>query len=110
MIKKIMPSQQEKCRRKHIRNNLKQQERESFVQSLPVNQEVFKQLFDYLNAELQLHGCNHTDKLTRYFLDKNCANTDEVIEWLNEHGGFCDCEIVWNVEDEFLNMRVHDER
>ena len=74
-----MPNEQEKEHRKDIRDRLKQQERDNFVQSLPVNQEVFKQLFDYLDAELQLHGCNHTDKLTRYFLDKNCANTDEVI-------------------------------
>jgi hypothetical protein len=99
-----MPNEQEKEHRKHIRDQLKQQERDSFVQSLPVNQEVFKQLFDYLDAELQLHACDHTDTLTRYFLDKTCANADEVIEWLNEHGGFCDCEIVWNVEQVFQDM------
>ena len=104
-----MPSQKEKEQRKHIRDRLKQQERDSFVQSLPVNQEVFKHLFDYLDAQLQLHGCNHTDMLTREFLANNCVKTEEVIEWLNEHGGFCDCEVLLNVEDEFLNMRVHDE-
>ena len=104
-----MPNHQEKAQRKIIRNNLKQQEREEFIESLPADQAVFKMLFDYLDEKLG-KGCDHTDMLTREFLDKNCDNTQEIIAWLNEHGGFCDCEILWNVELEFLDMKVHDEQ
>jgi len=98
----------EKESRKVIRSQLKQQEREQFVGSLPADQALFKRLFDYLDEKLQI-GCNHTDKLTRDFLATNCDNTEEIIEWLNKHGGFCDCEILWNVEQEFQDMKVHDE-
>ena len=38
-----MPSNQEKAYRKTIRNQLKQQEREEFVESLPADRALFKQ-------------------------------------------------------------------
>ena len=84
-----MPSQQEKSNQKTIHAQLKTQEREQFVASLPADQELFKWLFDYLDVKLG-NRCDHTDTLTREFLDKNCDNTQEIIAWLNEHGGFCD--------------------
>ena len=100
-----MPSKQE---RQAIRVQLKQQEREAFVESLPVDQALFKRLFDYLDEKLHI-GCNHTDMLTREFLGKNCDNTEEIIAWLSEHGGFCDCEVLWNVDQVFQDMKVHHE-
>jgi hypothetical protein len=40
--------------------------------------------------------------LTKEFLDKNAiSNASNVIDWLAEHGGFCDCEILINVDQLF---------
>jgi hypothetical protein len=100
---------QDKFRRQAIRSQLKQKEREQFMQSLPADQRLFKQLFDYLDKKLHV-GCNHTDKLTRAFLNNNnCCNVSSIIEWLNENGGFCDCEVLLNAEQIFQDMKIHYE-
>ena len=47
--------------------------------------------------------------LKRTFLDKKgVSNTAQVIKWLADNGGFCDCEVLANVEDlfDYLNPPV----
>lgn len=40
--------------------------------------------------------------LTKQFLKiKRVRNTDEVEKFLKENGGFCDCEVLYNVEEKF---------
>ena len=34
---------------------------------------------------------------TKRFLKKNRLNVEDTVEWLQLNGGYCDCEVVWNV-------------
>ena len=95
-----MPSQDEKARRKQILDRLAKKQQEEFDQSLPLSREKFQKLFDFLDAELD--DCDDTLKLTKQFLSmESVSNLDEVIHWLEEHGGYCDCEVLANVEEQF---------
>ncbi|MEO6723232.1 MAG: DUF2695 domain-containing protein [Ferruginibacter sp.] len=97
-----MPDKSEKERRKQIMDDLKKKADQEFESSSPMSREHFKILFDYLDTELTDKGCNDTNSLTKAFLlQSKIENVDEVLEWLAEHGGYCDCEILANVEEQF---------
>lgn len=83
-------------------DNLKKKADQEFENSLLIDRESFQKLFDYLDAELTDKNCNDTNSLTKTFLlQTNIQNVDEVLEWLTEHGGYCDCEILANIEEQF---------
>ena len=95
-----MPSDEEKLRRKQILDDLSRREKETFEKSLPMSRKIFQLLFDFLDNELS--DCDDTLKLTQEFLQESkIANVDLVIQWLEEHGGYCDCEVLANIEEEF---------
>jgi hypothetical protein len=59
-------------------------------------------LFDHLEQELTKHGCNHSRDITEDWLSDNCrANAVEVLTWLDNHGGYCDCEVMYNAEPQW---------
>ena len=81
---------------------LRRKAAEEFDNSLPMKRELFNKLFDHLDAGLQNEACDHSLALTEQFLAaKEVDNVDEVIAWLGDWGGYCDCEILFNVEEKF---------
>ncbi|RYZ18645.1 MAG: DUF2695 domain-containing protein [Chitinophagaceae bacterium] len=95
-----MPSQDEKERRKQILDELTKKQQKEFNDSLPLSREKFQQLLDFLDAELD--DCDDTLKFTKEFLSQEkVPNVEDVIKWLEEHGGYCDCEVLANIEEHF---------
>lgn len=93
---------EEKIRRKQALSELAQKQRQEFEQSLPVKREIFENLFDYLDDQLEESGCDHTNRLTvTFFKNDKIENIEMVLDWLAENGGYCDCEILANVEEKF---------
>ena len=87
---------------KKMRQHYKDLQRQAFESSLPMARELFLDLFDYLNEQSETTGCNHDFSLTEQFLrDKQVNNVEEVLEFLRENGGYCDCEVIFNVEEKF---------
>ena len=87
---------------KKMRQHYKDLQRQVFESSLPMARELFLDLFDYLNEQSETTGCNHDFSLTEQFLrDKQVNNVEEVLEFLRENGGYCDCEVNFNVEEKF---------
>ena len=81
----------------------KQQERQKLADSIPMSHQNLSDLFDYLDSAL-VDGCDHTLRLTEQFLRKCNVDSQSVVPWLNEHGGYCDCEVLANVEDKFAEI------
>lgn len=64
--------------------------------------ELFDQLFDVLDERLSEVDCDHTLRVTEDFLgEANEVEAEDVLAWLLDRGGVCDCEIQANLEDEF---------
>lgn len=100
-----MPDKDETERRRQIRRELREKANLKFEQSLSVSREIFKSIFDFINKHLLENEWDNTLKLTRKFLEENqITNTDEVISWLQNNGGYCDCEVLYNVEEQFDNV------
>ena len=91
----------DKAARKKLKKDYAQQERAEFEKSLPMPRGLFEDLFDFLDENLGEAGCLETPALTIEFLEHNDIDCEPVLTWLAEHGGYCDCEILANVEEKF---------
>ena len=92
----------EKQKRKEARKVLAQKELDSFRASLPMEEKCFVALFHFLDKALQECPCDHTLRHTTLFLTENkVSDIEKVITWLTSHGGYCDCEVLNNVEEQF---------
>lgn len=87
--------------KKELKAKFKQQEKEIFFDSLPFEKEKFEELFDYLDEYSEENSCDHTNKATISFLEKNNLPVEKSLEWMKEYWGYCDCEILANVESSF---------
>ncbi len=97
-----MPDKNETERRRQIKRELREKAKLEFERSLPISRERFNTLFDFLDELLSENECDDTLTLTRKFLEENkITNTDEVVSWLHNNGGYCDCEVLYNVEEQF---------
>jgi len=63
---------------------------------LPVDQAILLDMFGFLRGKLKGLECDHTHKLTVEWLKENghAAKTDEIVRWLIECGGECDCKVI----------------
>lgn len=96
-----MNGQSERDKRKETLRQLKAKEKETFDSSLPMERRIFQELFDHLDDNLG-DECDHSLTITTEFLTrKGIENIDKVVEWLNHNGGYCDCEVLMNVEEKF---------
>ena len=96
-----MSEQSEKDKRKEILRQLKSKEKENFDNSLPMDKGIFQELFEHLDEYLG-DECDHSLTMTKEFLkEKGIENIDKVVEWLSDNGGYCDCEVLMNVEEKF---------
>jgi hypothetical protein len=70
----------DKKKRKEISDRLRKEKLIEFRQSLPIDENLFPKLFDFLEDGLEKNGCNHNSLITEKFLQKNgITNATEVI-------------------------------
>ena len=81
----------------------KRRQREAFLASLPMSEDLFRELYDHLDEQLGEQGCQDDLRLTEAFLTDHGCDADEVLEWLEDQGAGCDCEVLANVEEQFDN-------
>lgn len=93
-----MPNNDEKARRKELLHSLRDEERRKQRESFPAPMLLLKGLFDFLDLRLSENGCDDTLTFTREYIRQSAMNEDETIRGLAQQGGFCDCEVLNNVE------------
>ncbi len=76
------------------------QQRKAALAALPLPLPELKAMFDMLDVEFPRQGCDHTRRLTRAWLESRGHDVARVFVWLDAQGGFCDCEILANVEQQ----------
>lgn len=63
---------------------------------------VIKKLLDYLDDALGDSNCRDDLTLTEAFLRSQTGiDAKRIIAWLKEHGGYCDCEVLANIDELF---------
>ena len=98
-----MTSPDEKRRRKDVLRGVKRQQRDRAKAGMPISKPVLRELLQYVEKAVNAHGCGHSLSLrhTRAFLEEHHLAVASVVPWLNEYGGYCDCEVAANVLSEW---------
>ena len=94
-----MPSKEEKRRRAQLVEAMVQKDTEEAIERMPISFSDLAALFDYLDEQLGEQECDHTPKITKAFLENRKLDAKLIIPWLEEYGGYCDCEVLANVEE-----------
>lgn len=89
----------DKEQKKKLKAQFKHKEHEALLASIPMTIDDLKDLLTHLDRE-DVPDCDHTLKEATEFLIKRNLNPDKIIPWLNEHGGYCDCEVIYNVYED----------
>jgi hypothetical protein len=94
-----LPNKDETARRKELLNGLRDQQRQNTRDAFPAPIAELKKLFDFLDKRLADDDCDDTLRFAREFVHQHAMEEDRTIQWLQEHGGHCDCEALNNVEE-----------
>lgn len=73
------------------------QEQADLLVSMPLSPDQLDALLNYLDAKLQ--SCDHSTRIAESFLRGEQLDPMQVLPWLAEHGGYCDCEVLFNLSD-----------
>ena len=84
--------------KKKLKALFKANERKKLLESIPMTIDQLKEFLSFLNRP-DAPPCDHTLRETIEWIEKNNFNPEKVIPWLRDHGGFCDCEVIFNVYD-----------
>jgi len=91
----------DKEHRKSLLKQWRQGERSKAFKALPLTPAELRKLFNELDVRLPELGCDHTRRITKAWLESSDHPVDQVFLWLDEYGGFCDCEVLANCEEAF---------
>jgi hypothetical protein len=97
-----MPTPEEEERRKALKQAVRQAERDHIRSTLPIPAEQMRALFDFVGQKLSGNECDNRLTHTLVFLGDNELPVDQVVRWLHDAGGYCDCEVLANAEEKFL--------
>ncbi|MDF1682202.1 DUF2695 domain-containing protein [Ponticaulis sp.] len=87
--------------KKRIKKEIRDRERTQFIESMPFRANELRKVLKQLDRELSKAGCDHTLKKTLYIIRILSIDEDTAVIWLHDHGGYCDCEVLANIEGRF---------
>ena len=89
--------------RKHeLKQAYKEQQKQTDRQVMLLDAESLDDLLDRLDAQLSDAGCDDTLRLTRPWAVDRGLDADAIAASLAEFGGYCDCEVLANVDPEAI--------
>jgi hypothetical protein len=97
-----MPSPEEIARRKSVKQALRLAESERIRSTLPILPMQMRSLFNFVDEQLAEADCDGTLHNTLVFLEQHNLATEPVLQWLQNAGANCDCEVIANAEERFL--------
>ena len=95
----------DKNERQAIKRQIKERERQAFLAAMPLAVDEVRHLFDFVADNIGPIGpdlsssCDHSLRFAKEWCERNNLDDSVILEWLRENGGFCDCEILWNVDE-----------
>ncbi len=83
----------------------KQQQRQLAQDAFPISDVLLGSLFEAVDAQVENSGCDHTLRFAQAWIAEHMQPETEILAWLREHGGFCDCEVLSNSADHWEQNR-----
>lgn len=102
-----MGGRPDKQSRKDLLHQLRAKQRAEARAKLPLADPEMKRLFDALAEKLSVEPCNHSLCGVEEWCRRESASFDAVATWCHDNGGHCDCEVLVNCKDQWLEA-IHD--
>lgn len=91
--------------KKAMKKAYKEKALKEFKESSTMKETAFLPLFDFLDNELEQTECAGDLSLLEKYCVKGNLDFVSLKEWFKKYGGFCDCEILANVEEQFYYLQ-----
>ena len=88
-----------------LKKRWKNAEKDSARSMFPLPNDKLEAMFDAVEIALEDAGCDHSLRATTEWLRSNGVDVDAVVRWLENSGGYCDCEVVANARDHWEENR-----
>jgi hypothetical protein len=69
---------------------------------LPLDRAQLEALAGHVDAAVTAGGCDRTRRVTDAWAAEHGVALDPLHQGLEEYGGFCDCEVVMNVDPDLV--------
>ena len=73
--------------------------------AFPISESLLESLFKAVEAQVKDLGCDHTLRFTTSWIEQHEQPEVEILRWLREQGGSCDCEVLANAADHWEQNR-----
>jgi hypothetical protein len=102
-------SKADKAERKRLKDEYLRAQQAESVPRMPLDRPQLEGLLEHVASAVAVNGCDHTRAATDDWAAREGIDVERLHEGLEEYGGFCDCEVVMNVDaDEvFTPVRTH---
>jgi hypothetical protein len=91
---------------RHEKRAWKDEERRRARAAFPLPDEELADLFRAVEAEIEAHGCDDTRRFTEAWGRGKSCELEALDAWLEDNGGFCDCEVLANVAPHWEENRL----
>jgi hypothetical protein len=93
-----MPRRPDTNERRELKRAFKTAERAAARELMVLDEVALRSLLDDVDAALASRRCDHSLRATRAWALANRVEQDALAASLAHFGGFCDCEVVANVQ------------
>lgn len=90
---------------KRLKKSWQAEEKRRARAALPMPDEQMHDLFVFVEERLSVAACDHSLRRTASWLDTRDVDADRVLAWLEDNGGYCDCEVVFNAREAWERAR-----
>lgn len=90
-------------RKRELKAQAKAAEKQKLLDSLPIDTSRLKDLLSYLGRD-NAPPCDHPLRETVEFLESEKIGPAKIVPRFQEHGGYCDCEVIYSVYDAVGNL------
>jgi Protein of unknown function (DUF2695) len=88
----------DKARRKRLKDEYLRAQQAASAVRMPLGRGQLGALLTHVDAAVDADGCDHTLRATDVWAMSNDVDLERLREGLEAYGGFCDCEVVMNVD------------
>ena len=92
-----MASKDRKAERKRLKDEYLRAQQAASAERMPLDRAQLAALLNHVDAAVVANGCDHTRAATDDWAAREGTDLQRLREGLEEYGGFCDCEVVMNV-------------
>jgi len=92
-------------KKREIKKRWKKAEKDADRAMFPLADDKLEAMFDAVEIAIEDAGCDHSLRATTEWLRANGIDAAAVVAWLEDNGGFCDCEVVANARDHWEENR-----